>query len=544
MKKLLISLPLLLMFITSLTFARSNRFDSNIYNQCVQYYQTQRHNAEAQAGNLWFSKRWVEYLNSLPTDEEIEEQCEYNAENRQDDDTFYRWQNLWYQAVMNWNYADAISYYEKALYYVPVGSQMYNAVESAIQEIKQYEQSSQQFNNWSYYYNLWVDAWKNYKFDDAIKYFENALKYTNVWTQEYYGTQNMISEAKKLKNQQEQINNNSNKTYNNSTNGEDVENYSYYYKLWAKEIEKGNYDKWLQYYEKSKEFLNKGSELYTFTDKIIESKKAEYWDNYYLLWIKEMEKYNYDEAIEYFEKSLKYEDSGSQRYTWTKDIIKKIKDARTELDKEKEAVKNTGKESTTNTTNKTNTQNYTTQTNSITKDEELKIAIQWMYDNWLTIYNQVQDFLPNDEITREQASKFFVEFAAKVLWKDRWIISSYNSFSDISKANPTLKDHIIYANNMWLFKWTNWKFNPFNKLTKAQAIAVTIRMANWYMDENFNPRYFNYYYTADSYWILKWWWFEFDTLDKQNISRWDMALILYNLYLYLNNKYLTQLQKS
>jgi hypothetical protein len=172
----------------------------------------------------------------------------------------------------------------------------------------------------------------------------------------------------------------------------------------------------------------------------------------------------------------------------------------------------------------------------VTKDEVLLEAIQWMYNNWLTIYNTPQDFLPNDEITREQASKFFVEFAAKVLWKDRWTISNYNIFSDLWKANPTLKDHIIYANNMWLFKWSNWKFNPFNKLTKAQAIAVTVRMANWYMDENTKPRYINYYYTADIYWLLRRWEYEFDTLDSKNISRGDMALILYSLYNYLNNK--------
>lgn len=182
------------------------------------------------------------------------------------------------------------------------------------------------------------------------------------------------------------------------------------------------------------------------------------------------------------------------------------------------------------------------------KSDELKDAIQWMYDNWLTMYNTLPDFLPYNEITREQASKFFVEFAVKVLWKNRWNIYSYNIFSDIDKADPTLKDHIIYANNMWLFKWSNWRFMPFNKLTKAQAIAVVIRMVDWYLDESWTTPYdlnkwtwyaryseyvsrANYSYNLNERWVYN----NFDTLDKQNITRWDVAILLYDMYLLKQN---------
>ena len=478
MKKLLISLPLLLIFTISLTFARSNRFDSSIYNQCIQYYQTQRHNAEVQASNwMWFSRNWSTYLNSLPSDTEIETQCEYNAENWEDSDQLYYYQNLGYQAVLRWDYNTALTYYNQALYYTPEWSTSYNRIVSAIIEINSYVESATKFDKRSKYYKLWVDAVKNYNFDDAVDYFEEALEYTNVWSQEYYDTQTVIQNTKNLLKQQDEIK--------------------------KQEQAQKNWEQWKKYFE---------------------------------LWQEELNKVNFDQAIYYFEKSLEYVEKWSETYIKTKELISTIKDAQKTM--EEDAKKQSNKEIKTNTEKQST--NDTTKVNNIqkkgsTKDEELKIAIQWMYDNWLTIYNQVQDFMPNDEITREQASKFFVEFAAKVLWKDRWAVYNYNIFSDIWNANPTLKNHIIYANNMWLFKWTNWKFNPFNKLTKAQAIAVTIRMANWYMDENFNPRYFQYFYAADSYWILKWWWFEFDLLDKQNISRWDMALILYNLYLYLNN---------
>ena len=204
----------------------------------------------------------------------------------------------------------------------------------------------------------------------------------------------------------------------------------------------------------------------------------------------------------------------------------------------------TSSSNTSNTSSNTSKNNTTTSTNSNTtssssiptyksRSDILKDSIQWMYDNWLTMWNTLPEFLPYDNITREQASKFFVEFDAKVLWKDRWVVYNYDVFSDIKNANPTLKDHIIYANNMGLFKWSNWKFKPFNNLTKAQALAVVVRMVDWYLDETSWVWYANYFNNANAYWLLKRWDFNFSTLDSTNITRWDVAIILYSLYLYL-----------
>jgi len=166
---------------------------------------------------------------------------------------------------------------------------------------------------------------------------------------------------------------------------------------------------------------------------------------------------------------------------------------------------------------------------------ELEIAIQWMYENWLTIYNTPVTFMSNNYLTREQASKFFVQFATSVLWKNKWYIESYNIYSDIYNANPSLKDYIIYANNMWLFKWANWKFMPFNNLSQAQALAVTIRMLDWYLDEPKDSWYVYYFYRAQMYWIIWKTGIKFTPADRFYITRWDMALILYNAYKYYNN---------
>jgi len=187
---------------------------------------------------------------------------------------------------------------------------------------------------------------------------------------------------------------------------------------------------------------------------------------------------------------------------------------------------------------------------STSKSDEFQMAINWMYDNWLTIYNNKSDFMWSSYITREQASKFFVQFASNVFGKDKWLISSYDTFSDIKNANPTLKDYIIYSSNMWLFKWINGKFKPFDNLTKAQAVAVAIRIMKWYQDETqsipyrrhtavyweditYNGWYSVYFNYADSYLATKRRWdYDFTKLDSEYITREDLALILYNLYVY------------
>jgi len=262
-----------------------------------------------------------------------------------------------------------------------------------------------------------------------------------------------------------------------------------------------------------------------------------------------------DNAIKYYTKAYNLMKWDSWLSMW---MEKQIKDQIDNLNEVKDSYKILKNNSVTTITSDNTVSNSANNMNSwnewklipsyTRKSDELKDAIQWMYDNWLTMYNTLQDFLPYNEITREQASKFFVEFATKVLWKDRWNVYSYNIFSDIGNADPTLKDHIIYANNMWLFKWSNWKFMPFKKLTKAQAIAVVMRMVDWYLDESWTSpfdlnkwtwyaRYSEYVRAANYSYNLNEWgtYSNFDTLDSQNITRWDVAILLYDIYLLKQN---------
>ena len=166
---------------------------------------------------------------------------------------------------------------------------------------------------------------------------------------------------------------------------------------------------------------------------------------------------------------------------------------------------------------------------------ELYDAINWMYDNELTIYNDPTKFGIYDLITREQASKFFVNFYVTAFDKKDKVIAIPvpSPFNDIKNADSTLYNYILKSYTLKLFKGDNWKFMPFKHLTKAQALAVIIRMAVWILDESQQPRYGNYLYKAESMKLLNNINYSYTTLDNEDIVRWDVALILYRLYDYL-----------
>ncbi len=182
-------------------------------------------------------------------------------------------------------------------------------------------------------------------------------------------------------------------------------------------------------------------------------------------------------------------------------------------------------------TTSTVTTKYTTSTPSI-DNTELTEAILWMYNNWLTSYNTVSKFMWNDYLTREQASKIFVKFANK-LWKYDDAHKD-NKFTDIKNTDSTLTSYIWEAYSMWIINWKNNRFMPFNKLTKAQAIAIIIRISNWLQNENGTQWYSEYYNIANNDWILSGLWFNYSTLDSINIKRSEVALLLYRLNNYLN----------
>jgi len=82
---------------------------------------------------------------------------------------------------------------------------------------------------------------------------------------------------------------------------------------------------------------------------------------------------------------------------------------------------------------------------------ELEIAVDWMYSNGLTSKSNVTDFLPDNTMTREEASKFFSVFAKMIYDKSENSATACN-FYDIKRADPTLTSSITSACKLGIFK--------------------------------------------------------------------------------------------
>ena len=161
-----------------------------------------------------------------------------------------------------------------------------------------------------------------------------------------------------------------------------------------------------------------------------------------------------------------------------------------------------------------------------TDREKLENAITWMYNAGLTIYNNESNFLPNNNMTREEASKFFSVFAKKELGLKENSTNSCN-FTDIKLADPTLVSSINSSCKLWLFKWYNNKFMFKDNLTNAQAITVLMRTMFGTMDEPVSAYYTNYLLKAKEAWLV------WDINVNKNITRWEAAIMLYDTSMYL-----------
>lgn len=155
-------------------------------------------------------------------------------------------------------------------------------------------------------------------------------------------------------------------------------------------------------------------------------------------------------------------------------------------------------------------------------DLEFVNSLDFAYQNWLTKYNKLDDYHPETIMSREQASKFFSEFAKKELWK-KPDSSKQCVFDDIDQADPTLKVSIIESCQLWLFKWSDWKFFPQRFITKAEALAVLIRAVVGMQSEDVSPRYYNYHKQAKDLWYTK---VDLFNINKQ-VNRYEMSLIMF-----------------
>lgn len=159
----------------------------------------------------------------------------------------------------------------------------------------------------------------------------------------------------------------------------------------------------------------------------------------------------------------------------------------------------------------------------VQSDPEFVAALDWMFSYGLTKYTSPKEFKSEDFVTREQAAKFYSQFAVNILYK---VIdmTKYCEFSDLNNADPSLKNSILTSCLLHLFNGKQNKFMPLQKLTKAEAITVLIRAIDKQQEENITPWYKNYYTRALDLKLTK----ETDISKLElPITRYEMALLLY-----------------
>lgn len=130
--------------------------------------------------------------------------------------------------------------------------------------------------------------------------------------------------------------------------------------------------------------------------------------------------------------------------------------------------------------------------------DEFDRALYRMYMNWLTKYNNSDEFRPRDSLTREEAAKMIGQLYS-VLWfskEDKWFNCS---FVDTNMFDPTLSEHIYNVCRRWIFRGNDktQQYMPRDNLTKGQLLAVLLRIFEWKMsNESAQPRWIEYYIKA------------------------------------------------
>ncbi|MDR0860920.1 MAG: S-layer homology domain-containing protein [Candidatus Peribacteria bacterium] len=131
---------------------------------------------------------------------------------------------------------------------------------------------------------------------------------------------------------------------------------------------------------------------------------------------------------------------------------------------------------------------------STVKASLLDDAIAWAYTKGLTRYYTPDYFLPNNSIRRDEASKFFVNFA-KLVGKTTYIKTTPAcQFSDTQKAISDLQEYVIESCRLGIFNGAYGNFYPADNLTNAEAIAVLIRIISGLENESGLSHWANNYY--------------------------------------------------
>ena len=111
--------------------------------------------------------------------------------------------------------------------------------------------------------------------------------------------------------------------------------------------------------------------------------------------------------------------------------------------------------------------------------------IKSLHNKWITIHETRENFKPNQNIRRDEAAKMLT-LAIPYISNPQNLkaINTSCSFKDSDKAWSDLKDILVDSCEKWLFKWSNWYFNPQNSITNGQILTVLWRMLYGLQDES------------------------------------------------------------
>lgn len=112
-----------------------------------------------------------------------------------------------------------------------------------------------------------------------------------------------------------------------------------------------------------------------------------------------------------------------------------------------------------------------------------KKAHQMLYSYDLTMWQGTKDYRPFDYLTRQEAAKFMVEFAKKVLCRKPSYTYTHQ-FNDIENANPSLIPYIKQSYEYVIFKGDgnvdltkdSTTFRPFDTITRDELAATMVRL--------------------------------------------------------------------
>ena len=162
---------------------------------------------------------------------------------------------------------------------------------------------------------------------------------------------------------------------------------------------------------------------------------------------------------------------------------------------------------------------------TLTASPEFIEAINWMYDMWMTSYNTTEAFMPYQTITRAQVAKMLDKFATATNLTG--INNAGNcQFSDVASWSE-YKDSITRVCQYWIMAWSKDKFSPDKTVSKAEFVAMLIRLFDGKtLDETLNPRWTAYYKRAIEIWLIS----AQDTVTfTSDIARYEVATYLYRL---------------